>query len=428
MSSPGARSRALLALGFLLLAARSLAQTPPAIGDAARQRLLAQGVRLEAGYTGEVVRNFSGGLKTGSAFLGGFDFQATVDGKRSLGLDGVTFYVHVLGTHGDDPSALAGDAQGISNIAAQRGLRLFEAWGEQNFVDRNMSLLAGRFDLNAEFYHLDSASLFLNSSFGIGPEMSQTGRGGPSIFPNSSYGARFEWRGPPVVLRAAVLNGVPVSVARADGSGGARRQGDGLLYVGEASIVLPLDASRDDRKRSRRMRLGRAALAVDRDSKAALGLWHYTGTFNELSSSVAGRRRDRSGAYLIAEQVLYRDALEPARRVRVFGQFGAGDERFWRFASYVGAGITMTAPFAGRSDDEFGFGIARARSGTAFLVSEQQAGSVFPGVETAIEVTYLYSVSGRISMQPTLQRILHPAGAPGLRDATVGMLRFELAL
>jgi hypothetical protein len=36
-----------------------------------------------------------------------------------------------------------------------------------------------------------SASLFLNSSFGIGPEFSQSGLEGPSIFPNTSVGARF---------------------------------------------------------------------------------------------------------------------------------------------------------------------------------------------------------------------------------------------
>ena len=51
--------------------------------------------------------------------------------------------------------------------------------------------LIGRYDLNSEFYRLQSASLFLNSSFGIGPEFSQSGLEGPSIFPNTSVGARF---------------------------------------------------------------------------------------------------------------------------------------------------------------------------------------------------------------------------------------------
>ena len=56
-----------------------------------------------------------------------------------------------------------------------------------------------------------SASLFLNSSFGIGPEFSQSGLEGPSIFPNTSVGARFAIKPiEEIVLRTAALDGVPV--------------------------------------------------------------------------------------------------------------------------------------------------------------------------------------------------------------------------
>ena len=41
------------------------------------------------------------------------------------------------------------------------------------------SALFGRYDLNSEFYRLQSAGLFLNSSFGIGPEFSLSGQNGP---------------------------------------------------------------------------------------------------------------------------------------------------------------------------------------------------------------------------------------------------------
>lgn len=98
-------------------------------------------------------------------------------------------------------------------------------------------MLVGRYDLNSEFYRLQSASLFLNSSFGIGPEFSQSGLEGPSIFPNTSVGARFAIKPiEEIVLRTAVLDGVPVD--RPNGTREIFAQGDGVLAVTEVSVVV----------------------------------------------------------------------------------------------------------------------------------------------------------------------------------------------
>ena len=72
------------------------------------------------------------------------------------------------------------------------------------------SLLLGLYDLNSEFDVIETAGLFLNSSFGIGAEYGSSGRNGPSIFPATSFGARLS--GQPVqslFIRGAVLDGVP---------------------------------------------------------------------------------------------------------------------------------------------------------------------------------------------------------------------------
>jgi porin len=69
----------------------------------------------------------------------------------------------------------------------------------------------------------------------MGPEFSQSGRSGPSVFPNTSVGGRFEVK--PVeglVLRSAVLDGVPVE--RPTGWD-VFAKGDGLLIVGEAAFL-----------------------------------------------------------------------------------------------------------------------------------------------------------------------------------------------
>jgi len=80
----------------------------------------------------------------------------------------------------------------VSSIEAPRKWTLEEAWLEQNLFGNRFSALVGRYDLNTEFYHVHTADLFLNASFGMGPEFSQSGQGGPSVFPNTSVGGRFE--------------------------------------------------------------------------------------------------------------------------------------------------------------------------------------------------------------------------------------------
>jgi porin len=161
--------------------------------------------------------------------------QLILDGQRLVDWPGSTCYLDVRTSHGGHPSVFVGDALGVSNMQAPAALKLEEAWLQQNFFANHSSVLAGLYDLNSEFYRLQSAGLFLNNSFGIGPEFSKSGREGPSIFPFTSLGARFALkpeRG--VVLRAAILDGVPFE--RPDGHA-AFQSGDGLLFVSEAAIL-----------------------------------------------------------------------------------------------------------------------------------------------------------------------------------------------
>ena len=117
----------------------------------------------------------------------------------------------MIWVQGGQPSALAGDAQGVSNVSAPNTLKLYEAWLERNFAGNHFSTLFGLYDLSTEFDRLQGAGLFLNSSFGTGPEFAQSGVAGPSIFPNTAFGARFATKPTAnVVLRLAVLDGAPV--------------------------------------------------------------------------------------------------------------------------------------------------------------------------------------------------------------------------
>ena len=102
-------------------------------------------------------------------YSGNLNLQVSLDGDRLLGRSGLTLFVDGLWIHGSQPSALLGDAQGVSNLSAPAKVTLYEAWLQYNVFGNKFSALVGRYDLNTEFYRVQAAGLFLNSSFGIGP-------------------------------------------------------------------------------------------------------------------------------------------------------------------------------------------------------------------------------------------------------------------
>ena len=111
----------------------------------------------------------AGGVEQGARYAGLAGAQGALDLDRLAGWGGASFFVMGLFVHGDQPNELVGDLQGVSNLEAPSGLRLEEAWLQQNFLANRASLLLGQYDLSTEFYRLQSGALFLNSSFGTGP-------------------------------------------------------------------------------------------------------------------------------------------------------------------------------------------------------------------------------------------------------------------
>jgi porin len=195
-----------------------------------------QGVTPALLYQGAGAAIPHGGVRQGATYIGNLHLQLELDGGPLIGAPGLTVYADGLDIHGGQPSGFAGDIQGVSNIAGPPRFELYEAWAQYNFLDDRLSALVGQYDLNNEFYRLQSAALFLNGSFGIGPEFAFTGNGGPSIFPQTSVGARFAVRVAPSLLwRTAVLDGAPVR--RPDGTTGIFKSGDGALLVSEINFL-----------------------------------------------------------------------------------------------------------------------------------------------------------------------------------------------
>jgi porin len=403
-------------------------------GGGAPGALARHGLEVELAAIGDLAANVSGGARRHAVMLGTLDLQLTADLERGLAWQGAKILIDIIGNAGGNPSAAVGDAQGVDNIAAPSAVRLYEIWLQQQLFDCQLSILVGKYDLNSEFYVLDAAGLFLNSSFGIGPEFSGSGLQGPSIYPRTALGSRMAispargW-----VYRGAMLDAAPLGTAGDEGM--SAPFGRGLLLVSElgwvASLVGPEEPSLALAERRRRVRVGRSANALPRAGKLALGGWYYTGRLEELQPVPDGpfsRRRGSRGAYLIAEADVYRSRNVPSRRGQLFLQLGVADERFNRFGDYAGAGAVLSGLVSGTSEHQVGLGVAVARDGDPYHAARTSSGATGTRSEIVLEATYRISFGSWLWLQPDVEYVIHPDTNPDRNNALAFLLRAEIAL
>lgn len=364
-------------------------------------------VALSVVYTADVWRNARGGVKRGWRYLDNLDLTLTVDAERALGWNGATIFLYGLYNNGTSlTDELVGDLQTVSNIdAGTEAARLYEAWVEQRFAGDRASVKVGLYDLNSEFDTNDSNSLFINSSHGIGPDFSQSGENGPSIFPVTSLALRADYSfADNWLVRAAVLDGVPGDPDRPKRTAIKLGNGDGALIVAELEYS-------DDR------------------TKAAAGTWRYTAKFEDmLATQLVGEsvaREGNEGVYMFAERKLTgggRDAPGLAGWVRL----GFADAKFNPIESYVGGGLVHTGLLPGRNEDQFGLAVASVRLGHRFRRTLELAGELSTKRETNIELTYRAALAPWLTLQPDVQYVINPGARPALNDALVIGLRAEL--
>jgi len=359
-------------------------------------------------YNIAAVSNISGGAKTGAVGVGAAHLQFLIDGAP-LGAPDFSVFVDGLVTHGGAPDVLVGDAQGVSNITAPPAHRLYEGWVQ--YAHGGFSVLAGKYDLNSEFYRLSSAGLFLNSSFGIGPEYALSGVAGPSIFPDPSLGLRFAYKpADDMVLRVAVLN------ERAPDQAG----GDGALVIGEVALLgRTADAMPPGQSRAR---VGRNVGLPAYENKLALGGWYDSkGNPDQLFPGV---NHHAAGAYLLGDRMLGSLA---GGTLTGFFQLGVSDSRVGRFGAYFGGGLTAVGMVPGRPNDEIGVAFARAENGAHFRALQQSLpGFADTDAETTVEAGYLAQVTDWLALQPDLQLVLNPNTSSG--HALVFQFEAEISL
>jgi porin len=360
------------------------------LAQSTKKRFIFEGV-----YTLDLATNMSGGLEQGFAYLGNIDLTFTFDTEKLGFWKNGSFFVYILNNNGNALSTLMGDFQIANNIEADSNSRLYEFWYEHRFKKGSITL--GQHNLNSVFAITEAGGFFVNSSFGIQPDISANIP--TSIFPIAGLGAFISLDlTSNLHFTNGIYDGDPGSqVSNPNSLKWSLNSSDGALIIHELSYEKKKDS------------ITRATYK--------LGFWNHTQnqTFNGINQNSA------QGIYFIGDEKL--TYLENnTKGLKVFTQVGFSPNQYNPVKSYWGGGFIYKGLFTSRENDTGGIAIAHTRFSpyyqSLFSIGKLQN-------ETAIEISYEFIFSNPLVLKPNVQYIINPGSNTTIPNALMALVRMS---
>jgi porin len=381
-----------------------------------RNWLRDQGVTFTMSQTSDVLGNISGGLRRGAAYDGVFQLQGDFDMGRLTGWTGGAIHIAGYAIQGQGLSGKdIGNLLTVTSVEADPGFRLGEFYIAQSLLDNAVTLKLGQILADQNFAISNTASLFVNSTFGWPGIFAADLPGGGPAYPFAVPGAQIivkpdgAW-----TLQAAVFNGSPTgSDLNGNANGLGFPIGDGVLAIAEAAYAyMP--------------RKGDSGLP----GTYKIGAWYNSEEFDSLSTASngvsladplsSGSARQLSGSYAIyavVDQTLWEEPGSTDNGLNAFVRMAVAPQQERNsMCWYADMGLAYKGLLPGRDDDTAGvsFAYASMSSGMSDLVKAENAFTAasqpIPSSEAVIETTYQAAVTPWLSAQPFFQYVIRPGG------------------
>jgi len=336
---------------------------------------------VELSYTADIGRNFHGGISQKNAFLGNIDLTLSLDTEKASLWKNGTFFLYLLNNHGNSLSQYVGDIQGVDNIETVTKSKLYQFWYQHQY--KNWTFTLGQHDLNSVFCNTTYGATFINSSFGIQPDISANVP--LSIFPTASLGFITSYElNKKVRITAAIYDGEPT-------------------LPHENSTIIDWKLSKTE---------GFLSIVefqfnnehATRGSTYKIGAWNHTSDLHY-------------GFYAIGDQKLWTPVNNSNQGLACFTQLGISPKKDCDIDYYSSFGLHYTGLF--NKDDQLGVAFAHA----SIRHSENPTSLFESPSENVIELTYQLQLTKHLSIQPDIQYIISPSGDKATANAFVGILR-----
>lgn len=373
-----------------------------------RSGLYDKGVTVELTHKSDLLANTSGGIARGAVWMMNSEAAINVNMDKLAGWDATTAFIQYHVQHGNKSiNNYAGSFAGVDNVETGTSTgQFYQVWLQKNFAGDSLSVLAGLYAIDSEFYVTDTSGLFLQPPYGMSAEMAQTGQNGPPIFPMGALGVRVKYSLSGFYVQGALTDGVPGNPNNPQSTQIRLGKGDGTLSVVELGYAPQTEG--------------------ESFNKAAFGAWSYSARANDLvdvDTLGSPLRRLDQGIYLLVERTLHTEQTGHGRGLSGFIRFGAVNKDVYQ-ADWSGSlGLRYQGLFDGHNDDTAGIAVTTSHAGSKYRQLNASDLS-----ETVIEITYRAQMQRWLSVQPVVQRIFNPSMNSTLKNVWIAGTRFEVAL
>jgi porin len=445
-----------LVLGVANVQAR--ADDVSAVDESWRVRLEQRGIAISMEWDSDVFANARGGSKQGAVTDGLVKLGLDIDCQRISGLGFLAdTAIHVAGyyPYGTDISTYVGDLAGVNDNAAYNSPRLYELWLQRGFHSEsfNCTLRIGLMGADEEFAVNNTASAFINSSFGA--PVALGGTAPVPVYPFSALGTRFDCsvgddKDLRLTFRSGVFDGNSAAPKFGASSVGAPESfsynkygidfhlnpSTGLIFLNEIVFdFLNRELPGIPPPGPPRWFFGPGHFLV--------GGFYATNRFENIYQerlqslgvhSAANPLPTKSGdygVYALWEQKIYEIAPNSPNGLYLFtrGMAVPEDRNFVSISAETGA--LYKGLFRRRKDlqDSLGLGFACNSTSDAVRQADNTARSKgFPGIqnlqiESVAEATYVLPITRNWQLQPDLQWVIQPGAVRNARNALVFSVR-----
>jgi len=407
----------------------------PALGPLAdplglRATLKPRGIEYSLTYIADLLGNPTGGIRQGAVVEDRLNLRLNLDLNRLVGWEGATAHANAYFIHGTGLSRYyLGNLLDVSVIEALPASRLYVLWLDQRLFDDRLGLRIGQQAADTEFFVSQTATLFVNASFGwpaiTGLDLPS---GGPA-YPLATPAVRAKYEpGGGFSLQAGLYDGDPAGANRPGDDPEAQRLNrtgtnfrlhDPALVIAEASYAYHTEAN-----------------SKDLPGTVTVGGWRHFGRFDDLRFDTMGvplaspaangtprQLRGNAGLYAVLDQTLFRETGQDDEGLGAFVRAAFSPTRSSLVSGYLDAGLAYKGLFDGRDTDTLGLSVAYVRLGDDARRADTDmiafAGIAMPRrrAETVIEGTYQAVVVPGFTVQPNVQYVVCPgAGIADPRD------------
>lgn len=390
----------------------------------ARTSLYDHGIDLGLTHKSDVLSNTSGGTKRGTAWMGHTEAIINMNLEKLWGWDTTTAYIHLHNQLGSKFNRdYVGSFIGVDNIETSvNTTQFYHAWIQKSFSDDSLSVLAGLYPIDSEFYVTDTSGVFIQPPYGMSNDVAQPIIGAshaPAIYPVGALAVRVKYTSPGqnCYLQGALTDGVPGDPNNPRGTHIQLNKGDGSFSIVEFGYTPQEDGKQAESE---------AHEEHEFFNKTAIGFWRYSARFDDQDPAAVDAlgnpvRRASEGIYFLAERTLMAEKDHPSQGLSGFVRFGTASRDIHQSDWTGSLGLRYHGLFSGRDDDIAGIAVTYNHASNKYRLLNNADSS-----QTNVEVTYRAQLNPWFALLPTLQYFHNPNMDPALNNAWVAGARAEI--